>query len=78
MVWRQVLFGAWQAANFQRAKKMPSLESVMNRLRVDGQRKPARTPEQWLAQFEQLADALGGDPLKKRPQLKAEYRKERE
>ena len=66
------LFGAWHAANFHRAKRMPTLETAMSRLKI-GLRKPKKSADRWLADFERLAQSLGGEGLKRRPQLKADY-----
>jgi hypothetical protein len=72
MAWRLALYTSWQAANFQKARRLPTLESAMSRLKL-GERKPRKTPEQWLQNFEALAAHLGGEGLAKRPQLKPEY-----
>ncbi|QQN73955.1 hypothetical protein [Croceicoccus sp. YJ47] len=46
---REMMYGAWHGAAFQRAKKMPPLNQVL------GDKRKAQTPEQMLAIMQSLA-----------------------
>ncbi|WP_395674700.1 hypothetical protein [Inquilinus sp.] len=65
MEWRRALFGAWHAAQFARAKKIPGLDKLMRRI---GKLKPAprKTPEQLLRIAEMLNAAFGGADHRKK------------
>lgn len=62
---------SWHAAAFFRAKKLPPLDRVLEKIGPK-ERRPA-SPRRHLAQLEGLVALLGGTPLKRKPKLKPAY-----
>jgi hypothetical protein len=62
--WRRVMWGAWHAAAFMRAKKLPGLAPLLRKLGGPG--KPRQSAEQMLGLAVALNAAWGGKDLRKK------------
>lgn len=56
--YRRTLWGAWHAASFQRSKRLPALERLLQRL--GGRRAVRMSKAQILAKVKQLHALFGG------------------
>lgn len=61
--YRQVLFGAWHGAAYNRVKRLPGLRSVLQKL--DGPKREGRSMGELLAMIKAMNASLGGRDLTK-------------
>ena len=61
LVTQQQVSAAWMAANWQRAKRMPSLRSVLRKMGKAGARPTKKTVEAAKQEFKTLVDEMTGD-----------------